>query len=183
MSEPANKISFLREALINNMKSREKPSETSNQNENPSEPMKVIKSDKMKNMLEAMNKHFDRSSSANDEPIKIIECSGGPGVPPPPPPPPPPPMAGGPKKNIIKKNNINQETVIIKNTISEPPKGGIPPPPPPPPPPVFDPNKVIKKPKKEVKKKPPPASVSAPTVNSGPSMKEQLMKAMKKIGK
>ena len=166
------------------MKSREKPAETSNQNSNPSEPIKVIKSDKMKSMLESMNKHFDRSSSANVEPVKVVECGGGPGVPPPPPPPPPPPMAGGQKKNIVKKNDTNQEAVVsTTKTIPEPPKGGIPPPPPPPPPPVFDPNKKKKKPKKEVKKKTPTAPAPAQAVNSGPSMKEQLMLAMKKKGK
>ena len=43
LSLPINNFSFLRDALINNIKSREKPAETSNQNSNPSEPIKVIK--------------------------------------------------------------------------------------------------------------------------------------------
>ena len=178
-------FSFLCETLMKNMKSREKPAESSNKNSAPSEPIKVIKSDKMKNMLESMNKHFQESASSSvDEPIKIIECGAGPGVPPPPPPPPPPPMAGGNIKSVVKKTDINPipEPTVTTSSVPEPPKGGIPPPPPPPPPPVFDPSKIKKRPKKEVPKKPIPVP-STPATNPRNSMREQLMKAMKKIGK
>jgi hypothetical protein len=146
----ARGFSSLRDKLIMNMQSREKPPE----NTTPSEPIKVMKSDAMKNMVEAMNRHYEESSDTQDEPIQII--TGGPSVPP------PPPMTGG---------GI------------DPPKIGVPPPPPPPPPVVFDPSKVPKKPNKPVVKKPPPPKQSSST-NSAPSMKEQLMKvALKKVGK
>ena len=69
----------------------------------PTEPIKVIKSDTMKNMVEAVNKHYEDNKNTIDEPIKIIEGGG--------PPLPPPALIGG----------------------DEPPKIGIPPPPPPPP--------------------------------------------------
>ena len=149
------------------MKSREKPAETTA----PAEPIKVIKSDMMKNMLAAMNKHFEESADTSDEPIQVIEGSGGPGVPPPPPPP-PPPMAGG----------VGVPAPPKVESVPDVPFVGVPPPPPPPPPPVFDPSKVPKKPKKPVVKKQPPKP-SAPT-NTAPSLKEQLMKvALKKVGK
>jgi hypothetical protein len=164
------------------MKSREKPAET--ESSTLSEPIKVIKSDLMKNMLAAMNKHFEESSSpSNDEPVHVIECGGGPGVPPPPPP--PPFVPGG---NISTSNNkINNDNVIKEETtpsIPEPPKIGIPPPPPPPPPPVFDPNKVPKKPNKPLVKKKEKKEENNPNPNPRPSLKEQLMRvSLKKIGK
>ena len=168
MSLPVNNLfANLRETLMRNMQSREKPSETS---KGPSEPIKVIKSDAMKNMLAEMNKHFEESSSANDEPIQVIEGSGGPDVPPPPP---PPPLMGPGGGNIPKIESI-----------PEPPSIGVPPPPPPPPPPIFDPNKVPKKPKKNVVKKEAPRAPTTPSVNQGSSMKELLMKVqLKKVKK
>ena len=154
------------------MKAREKPKTDSS---TPSEPIKVIKSDLMKSMLAAMNKHFEENKDSSNEPPQIIECSGGPGVPPPPP---PPPMVGGIIPTVTKKEN--EETT---SSIPEPPKFGIPPPPPPPPVPIFDPSKVPKKPKKPVVKKQAPKPPES-NVSSGPSLKEQLMKvALKKIGK
>ena len=102
------------------METRDKPIERTI----PTEPIEVIKSDTMKNMVEAMNKHYEDNKNTIDEPIKIIEGGG--------PPLPPQALIGG----------------------DEPPKIGIPsPPPPPPPPPIFDPSKVPKKPKKPVIKK------------------------------
>ena len=176
MSLPVNNNAFamLRNTLINNMKSREKPEQTST----PSEPIILNKSDKMKNMIEEMNKRKMQAASTIDEPIQVIVGSGGPGVPPPPPPPPPPPMG---KTSIkISQNEAPKETIIESN-LDDIPKIGVPPPPPPPPPPIFDPSKVIKKPKKPVVKKEPPKP--APSTSSGPSMKDELMKMMKKMGK
>ena len=149
-------FSSLRNTLIKNMQTREKPSE---EKKAPSEPVKVIKSEAMKNMVEAMNKHYEESSDTN-EPVKIIEGTGGPSIPPPPPP--PPPVVGG-----------------------EPPKIGIPPPPPPPPPvPPFDPSKAPKKVKKPVVKKQPPPPPKTNNTSNAPTMKEQLMKvSLKKVGK
>ena len=147
------------------MQTRDKPVE----NTTPSEPIKVIKSDAMKNMVEAMNRRHEesRANQIEDEPVKIVVGEGGPGVPPPPPPP-PPPSGGG--------------AAISSSPVPPPPSGGIPPPPPPPPPPVFDPSKVKKRPKKPVKKKEPPKP--SPPASSGPSLKDQLMKvALKKVGK
>ena len=155
------------------MKSREKPSGT--EASTPTEPIKVIKSDLMKNMLAAMNKHFEESSSqSNDEPI-IIQSGGGPGVPPPPPPPPFP--SGG---SIIVQNIKKEEK---ESSSPEPPKIGVPPPPPPPPMPVFDPNKAPKKQNKPAVKKQEKKIESKPAEHR-PSLKEQLMRVwLKKIGK
>ena len=150
-------FSNLRDTLIKNMQTRDKPVE----NKPPSEPIKVVQSDAMKNMVEAMNRRYEDNSNTTDEPVQVIEGGGGPGVPPPPPPPPPPSFSGG------------------NNEINDVPKFGVPPPPPPPPPPVFDPSKV-KKPKKPIVKKPPPKP-STPA-SSGPSLKDQLAKvALKKV--
>lgn len=147
------------------MQTRDKPVESTP----PSEPIKVVQSDAMKSMVEAMNRRYeeDSSNTIDDEPAKIVEYSGGPGVPPPPPPP-PPPMGGGPS--------------ISSSPTPPPPMGGIPPPPPPPPPPKFDPSKIKKRPKKPVVKKEIP--VARTSASSGPSLKDQLMKvALKRVGK
>jgi len=150
-------FSNLRDTLIKNMQTRDKPVE----NKPPSEPIKVVQSDAMKNMVEAMNRRYEDNSNTTDEPVQVIEGGGGPGVPPPPPPPPPPSFSGG------------------NNEINDVPKFGVPPPPPPPPPPVFDPSKV-KKPKKPIVKKPPPKPNTP--ASSGPSLKDQLAKvALKKV--
>ena len=146
----------LRDALAKNMAQRDKPAES----EKTSEPIKVIKSDAMKSMLEAMNAHFEESNndSSKPEPLVVVEGGGppppgegGPEVPsfiPPPPPPPPPPPAFDPTK-VIKRPN-------------KPP------------------------PKKTTPASSQPQSSNKPPsyVNKGPSLKEQLMKVhLKKIGK
>ena len=145
----AEGFSSLRDKLIMNMQTREKPIEKST----PSEPIKVMKSDAMKNMVEAMNKHYEESSDTQDEPVQII--TGGPSVPPPPPMP-----SGG----------------------IEPPKIGVPPPPPPPPPVVFDPSKVPKKPNKPVVKKPPPQPPK-PISSGPSMKEQLMKVALKKVGK
>ena len=162
----------LRDTLMKNMLSREKPEKPTA----PTEPIKVIKSDAMKNMVAAMNKHYEESHDTIDEPVKIISGEGGPGVPPPPPPPPPLSQAG----NV---NTINISSNVSTNvSVSEPPKIGVPPPPPPPPPPCFDPSKIPKKPKKPVvKKKAPPPPPPKP---AAPSMKDLIMNVtLKKVKK
>ena len=146
----------LRDALAKNMAQRDKPAES----EKTSEPIKVIKSDAMKSMLEAMNAHFEESNndSSKPEPLVVVEGGGppppgegGPEVPsfiPPPPPPPPPPPAFDPTK-VIKRPN-------------KPP------------------------PKKTTPASSQPQSSNKPPSydNKGPSLKEQLMKVhLKKIGK
>ena len=171
---PRMSVGFLslRDTLMKNMLSREKPEKPSV----PTEPIKVIKSDAMKNMVAAMNKHYEESHDTIDEPVKIISGEGGPGVPPPPPPPPPLSQAG----NI---NTISISSSVSTNvSVSEPPKIGVPPPPPPPPPPCFDPSKIPKKPKKPVvKKKAPPPPPPKP---AAPSMKDLIMNVtLKKVGK
>ena len=90
-NEPNNNGGFntLRDKLMKNMQTRDKPVE----NKVPSEPIKVIKSDAMKNIVEEMNKHHEenKQNNINNEPTQVVVvCGGGPGVPPPPPPPPPP---------------------------------------------------------------------------------------------
>ena len=146
----------LRDALAKNMAQRDKPSESTK----TSEPIKVIKSDAMKSMLEAMNAHFEESNndSSKPEPLVVVE-GGGPPPPgeggsevpsfiPPPPPPPPPPPAFDPTK-VIKRPN-------------KPP------------------------PKKAPQTPSQPQSSNKPSsyVSKGPSLKEQLMKVtLKKIGK
>ena len=135
------------------MQTREKPEKK----ETPSEPIKVIKSAVMQNMVEAMNRHYEENTDTIDEPVQVISGEGDPSIPPPPPPP----------------SGIG--------STDQPITTGIPPPPPPPPPPSFDPSKIQKKPKKPVvkKKAPPP-----PPKPSGPTMKELLMNvSLKKVGK
>ena len=169
-------FSSLRDTLIKNMKSREKPSPTESNN-TPSEPIKVIKSDAMKNMLAAMNKHFEKISESTEETVTVVECGSGPGVPPPPPP--PPPVSG---INTITK--VNKEEAETSSDVV-PPTMGIPPPPPPPPFPDF--TQVPKKPKPVVKKpkpKPENNANSNSNPNPRPSLKDQLMRvSLKKIGK
>ena len=146
----------LRDALAKNMAHRDKPEESTK----TSEPIKVIKSDAMKNMLAQMNAHFEESNndSSKPEPLVVVEGGGppppgegGPEVPsfiPPPPPPPPPPPAFDPTK-IIKRPN-------------KPP------------------------PKKAPQTTSQPQSSNKPPsyVSKGPSLKEQLMQVhLKKIGK
>ena len=147
-------FSSLRNTLIKNMQTREKPEKK----ETPSEPIKVIKSAAMQNMVEAMNRHYEENTDTIDEPVQVISGEGDPSIPPPPP---PPPGIGSTDQPITT---------------------GIPPPPPPPPPPSFDPSKIQKKPKKPVvKKKAPPPPPPKP---SGPTMKELLMNvSLKKVGK
>jgi len=149
----------LRDALAKNMAQRDKPAESTK----TSEPIKVIKSDAMKSMLEAMNAHFEESNndSSQPEPPPVVVEGGGP----------PLPGEGG----------------------SETSSAIPPPPPPPPPPPAFDPTKVIKRPIKPPPKKTPQAQSQSQSqssnkppsyVSQGPSLKDQLMKVhLKKIGK
>ena len=146
----------LRDALAKNMAHRDKPSES----EKTSEPIKVIKSDAMKNMLAAMNAHFEESNndSSQPEPLTVIE-GGGPPLPgeggpetssfvPPPPPPPPPPPAFDPTK-VIKR-----------------------------------PNKPPPKKAPETPSQPQSGNKPSSYVSKGPSLKEQLMKVhLKKVGK
>ena len=146
----------LRDALAKNMAQRDKPAESTK----TSEPIKVIKSDAMKNMLEAMNAHFEESNndSSKPEPLVVVE-GGGPPPPgeggseipsfiPPPPPPPPPPPAFDPTK-------------VIKRPNKPPPK------------------KAPQAPSQPQSSNKPPSYAS-----KGPSLKEQLMKVtLKKIGK
>ena len=146
----------LRDALAKNMAQRDKPAESTK----TSEPIKVIKSDAMKNMLEAMNAHFEESNndSSKPEPLLVVE-GGGPPPPgeggseipsfiPPPPPPPPPPPAFDPTK-------------VIKRPNKPPPK------------------KAPQAPSQPQSSNKPPSYAS-----KGPSLKEQLMKVtLKKIGK
>ena len=146
----------LRDALAKNMAHRDKPEESTK----TSEPIKVIKSDAMKNMLAQMNAHFEESNneSSKPEPLVVVEGGGppppgegGPSVPsfiPPPPPPPPPPPAFDPTK-------------VIKRPNKPPPKKAP---------------QTTSQPQNSNK---PPSYVS-----KGPSLKEQLMKVtLKKIGK
>ena len=145
------------------MQDRDKPVE----NKVPSEPVKVMKSDDMKKMLDAMNKHFEEGSESS-EPTKLVVVEGSGPVPPPP----PPPGVG----ISSSASSVNPDPLYI------------PPPPPPPPPPIFDPSKVPKKPKKPIPKKIPPKSSNQSSgggsSSSRPSLKEQLMRvSLKKVGK
>ena len=153
-TKKTEEFSSLRNTLIKNMQTREKPEKK----ETPSEPIKVIKSAAMQNMVEAMNRHYEENTDTIDEPVQVISGEGDPSIPPPPP---PPPGIGSTDQPITT---------------------GIPPPPPPPPPPTFAPSKIPKKPKKPVvKKKAPPPPPPKP---SGPTMKELLMNvSLKKVGK
>ena len=166
-TEPNNNnnknFSSLRDTLLKNMQERDKPVES----KPPSEPVKVMKSDDMKKMLEAMNKHFEEGSESS-EPTKLVVVEGGGPVPPPP----PPPGVGVSSST----SSVNPDPLYI------------PPPPPPPPPPIFDPSKVPKKPNKPIPKKIPPKSSNQSSgggsSNARPSLKEQLMRvSLKKVGK
>ena len=156
----------LRDTLLRNMKQRDKQSESKKQ----SEPIPVMKSDLMNKMLAAMNAHFEESQAKSSEPhtVEVIECSGAP-------PPPPPPGFGAIPQAPSSESSINCDPSYI------------PPPPPPPPPAIFDPSKVPPKKPKPVSKKRlslPVNASSGSSANSGPSLKEQLMRvSLKKIAK
>jgi hypothetical protein len=146
----------LRDALAKNMAQRDKPAE----NTKTSEPIKVIKSDAMKNMLEAMNAHFEESNNESSQPEPLVVVEGGG---------PPPPGEGGPE---------------VSSFIPPPP------PPPPPPPAfdptkvIKRPNKPPPKKAPQAPSQPQSSNKPSSYASKGPSLKEQLMKVtLKKIGK
>jgi hypothetical protein len=138
------------------MAQRDKPAE----NTKTSEPIKVIKSDAMKNMLEAMNAHFEESNNESSQPEPLVVVEGGG---------PPPPGEGGPE---------------VSSFIPPPP------PPPPPPPAfdptkvIKRPNKPPPKKAPQAPSQPQSSNKPSSYASKGPSLKEQLMKVtLKKIGK
>ena len=89
---------FIQMSFLN----RNKPKVTSSA---PSQPMKLMNTGKLKNMVASMNQHFQQGSAeVDDEPIQIIEGDAEYSDAPPPPPPPPPVVPNLNTSNAPRRN-------------------------------------------------------------------------------